>query len=198
MVFKTINGNKVNMNKNSERSSKDVVSTTGIKIGTGVKFASNFHSNVTKKNEQNLSDQDVDLARLHIEKAKQKSGLESVGNLVTAGKWTGGDKWFSYDTVTVKGKTYDTNTEYLWDDPDFPHDDAIEEASSIAEKKEGNDDNWPDFLDQIDSEKFPSFFVFKIESFLVEPDGDVTAFPEDSPIGRIDVDSLEPPEVRGF
>ncbi len=172
------------------------------KLPRGIEFANNFHSNVSGSKIKALSSGDKKIMEEHLKIAGTKSGLEEVGKLVQAGQWIGGkeeDKWFSYDSVTVKGKKFDTNTTFTWDDPDFPHDNDIEEAKELVEKHNKKEKDsldpetaWVDVVFDLPNEgEHKRYYTFKVESFLIMNDGDIQVFTDADGVGRLDLKDLE-------
>ena len=113
---------------------------------------------------------------------------KSRGKVIETGQFVSGTKWMRYDKVRHKGKTYDTKTEYVWEDPDFPQqediDNAIEDARKHDEKEPSK---YEIFEGYIDWQK--QTHRFRCSGFL-KYDGSVDCLPKDSSLGRISVETL--------
>jgi len=117
---------------------------------------------------------------------RQPELTKNAEGFIRSGEYMGGKAYADYESVTINGKTFDSNTVYSWDDPDFPDSEQFAEALEKAKKDNPNNPSPADFLDYSES-----VYTFKLDGIRITEDGDVEGFPKDTPLGRIDLKSLE-------
>ena len=93
---------------------------------------------------------------------KQRDALLPIPHETERGNFVTGDNWVRYDRADWKGKHYDSDTFYRWTDPDFPHNDQTQVAVDEAIAAEGNDKNWPHYLNYSEAE-----YRFTCDGFIV-------------------------------
>lgn len=117
---------------------------------------------------------------------RQPELTKNAEGFIRSGEYMGGKAYADYESVIINGKTFDSKTVYSWDDPDFPDQEQFEEALEKAKKENPNKPSPADFLDYSES-----VYTFKLDGIRITEDGDAEGFPKDTPLGRIDLKSLE-------
>ena len=105
---------------------------------------------------------------------------------VETGQFISGTKWKKYLKVTHDGKTFDTKTTYVWENPDFPEQKDIDIAIRTAKRagEKNPDEAFESYINWRKQE-----YKFKCSGFL-KYGREIDCLPKNSPLGRISVKDL--------
>lgn len=111
------------------------------------------------------------------------------------GQFMGGKEWVKVDKIIIDGHAFNSNTDYVWDDTDFPSgdqeaiNDAIKAAKKAHEKNADNPEVWSEYLDWS-----KGTYSFKSDGFMLFVDSDglnIHALPKGVGLGRIPIEELQ-------